>query len=154
MKINYRFIGSFVIVVIALFLLGTGSEILVQPIVKGVAIPLGTFITWIGIIALPLTILYGSKSMSNPSSRIEKIFHKTLKALCLLGFSWGFVSYWLAANWSFNFSVREEFRGSPDAYEYFKIFTIILVLLPIGTGLVFAIRKLILSLTKVIKKEN
>jgi len=154
MKINYRFILSFLVFVVALFLLGSGSDWLLQPIFKGVEFPLGTMIAWAGIIALPLTLFFGSKSISHPTNSVEKIVHKTFKFLIILGCLWGFMSYWLAGNWSFNFFDQDKFRGSSQAFEYFKIMTVVLVLLPLVVGFFYAIKKTFMGLQKFREKNK
>ncbi|GMQ24875.1 hypothetical protein Aoki45_15570 [Algoriphagus sp. oki45] len=102
-----------------IFLLITGSPLLVYPLDKGGLIPLGTFITWIGMISLPFSVYWGAKELRQPTSRFNMILSVVLKLLILLGILWVPISYLLAGNLSFSFSEKEVFQGGQTAMKWF-----------------------------------
>lgn len=50
------FITALAVIAICAYLLITGSPLLLRSLADDIYVPLGTFITWIGLIALPLSI--------------------------------------------------------------------------------------------------
>ena len=111
-------------------------------LIKSLAFPVGTLTTWMGLVAFPLVFYLSHRSIRVPGTSFEKMISWSFKSLVLLGFSWGFISYILAANWGFNFEVRENFRGSVGAGNIFWNFTYFLVIAP----LVLIIIKLVVPL--------
>lgn len=145
---NYFYFLSICVFLLATFLLVTGSPLLLLEI-GNAGFPFGTLITWLGVIALPLAIYFGSSKLQRPTGKTMRIFRLILLIMIVLACSWGFVSYFLAANWSFSFSNRAtHFRGSPAAAWYFWRYAYLVGGLPFAFLLVFWIYKLILKWKK------
>jgi hypothetical protein len=104
-------------------LLVTGSFLLTLALDSDKSIPLGTFITWIGVISLPLTIYWGIKEMRTPSRKITNLLSILLKIVILLGILWVPISYVLAGNISFTFSEKATFQGGQTAMKWFWYLT-------------------------------
>ena len=113
------FLASLAVFITALVLLFTGSHILDRSMSKTANIPWGTFITWLGMISLPLSLFLGIKRVRRPDSRIETYLSKTLKALIILAILWAPICYLLAGNIAFNFSGTEGFQGGEAAMKWF-----------------------------------
>lgn len=119
---NRRKIYFFSFMIATLFtisLLITGSSLLTIALDDEQTIPLGTFITWSGMISLPLTIYWGVKELRKPSRRLNRILSGFLKIIITLGILWVPISYLLAGNISFTFSERESFQGGQVAMKWF-----------------------------------
>lgn len=119
---NRRKIYFFSFMIATLFtisLLITGSSLLTIALDDEQTIPLGTFITWSGMISLPLTIYWGVKELRKPSRRLNRILSGFLKIIITLGIIWVPISYLLAGNISFTFSERESFQGGQVAMKWF-----------------------------------
>ncbi|MEM6685375.1 MAG: hypothetical protein AAF617_06215 [Bacteroidota bacterium] len=114
---TYFFIALSLTVSVALLLV-TGSFLLTLSL-GSASIPLGTFITWIGMISFPLTIYFGIKELQTPSNTYNKILSKLLKTIILLGILWVPISYLLAGNLSFTFSETQTFQGGQVAMKWF-----------------------------------
>lgn len=117
------FFVALTVLTISAVLLVTGSPLLIVGLDKNDTIPLGTFITWAGMISLPLSIYLGIAELRKPSGKLNKILSGMLK-ICIVGaILWVPVSYFLAGNISFTFSERETFRGGQTAMKGFWGFT-------------------------------
>lgn len=113
------FYGSLVATLSSIILLATGSSLLTLALDNSNSIPLGTFITWTGMISLPSTIYWGFKELRKPSNKVNRILSRMLKIIIILGILWVPISYLLAGNLSFSFSQRESFQGGVDAMSWF-----------------------------------
>ena len=102
-----------------IILLVNGSSILTLPLSNKKSIPLGTIITWVGMISLPLTVYWGVKELRKPSSKLNRILSGILKTVIILGILWVPISYLLAGNLSFSFSEKESFQGGQAAMKWF-----------------------------------
>ena len=118
-KRNSWFFSSLLVLIFALFFLVSGSSILSVTIDKLNTIPLGTFITWAGIISLPLAIYWGVHKVRNPENVLYKYLSIILKLLIILSILWVPISYLLAGNISFSFTEKETFQGSQEAMKWF-----------------------------------
>ncbi len=117
------FFVSLTVLTISAVLLVTSSPLLTVGLDKNDTIPLGTFITWAGLISLPLSIYLGISELRNPTGSLNKILSGMLK-ICIAGaILWVPVSYFLAGNISFTFAERETFRGGQTAMILFWRFT-------------------------------
>jgi len=117
------FAASLVVAIIVVILLASGSSILNIPLDKKNTVPLGTFITWIGIIALPLSIYWGVKKLRMPQGGLYKAISILLKVALALAILWVPVCYLLAGNLSFSFSEKETFQGGQLAMRLFWIYS-------------------------------
>ena len=113
------FLGCLVVTFSTIILLVTGSSLLTMPLDSSNTIPLGTFITWAGMISLPLSIYWGVKELRIPTSRLNSILAKVLRLVIILAMLWVPLSYLLAGNLSFSFSEKETFQGGQTAMIWF-----------------------------------
>ena len=104
---------------VIIILLAAGSSLLTIALDKDESIPVGTLMTWMGMISLPLTIYWGIKELRKPSSKLNSILSGLLKIIITLGILWVPLSYLLAGNLSFSFSEKETFQGGQDAMKWF-----------------------------------
>src|SRR6056297_3392645 len=100
------FYTSLILTLSVITLLVTGSNLLIIPLDNSKSIPFGTFITWTGMVSLPLTIYWGIKELRKPLSKLNRIL-------------WVPISYLLAGNLSFTFSEKETFQGGQIAMRWF-----------------------------------
>lgn len=120
----YLFAALFVIL-ISMGLLVSGSPLLTLGLDEADTVPLGTFTTWAGLIALPVAVYFSVKVLREPSGKWYGFLSGFLKFIALLAVLWVPISYLLAGNMSFSFSsANDGFRGSPLAYVWFKRFTL------------------------------
>ena len=124
------FYSSLTVLVITAVLLISGSSILIRPLSSDPYIPLGTPITWLGIISLPLSIYLGNKKFRNPSNSKSKFLSDFLKICLFLAILWAPVCYLLAGNFSNTFTEKEEFQGGQLAMQWFWRFTYGIVIAP------------------------
>ena len=104
---------------LVIYLLITGSPILTISLAENANIPLGTFITWAGMISLPLTVYWGIHPLRHPKSTWHIALSIGLKVILALGILWVPIAYGLAGNISFTFSESETFQGSQLAMQWF-----------------------------------
>lgn len=137
MKAKALIFVSSVILVFCLILLVTGSPILGTPLVNKTAFPSGTIISWIGIIALTITIYLVFILLRHSTRSNYKMLSYVLRSIVIFAALWGLTGFLLAGNWAFIFQNHDEFRGSIEASRLFWIYTASLVLLPVLLILVF-----------------
>ncbi|OEJ99899.1 hypothetical protein BFP71_10145 [Roseivirga misakiensis] len=113
------FLSALLLTISVIVLLFTGSPLLTTSLTSDGSVPLGTFITWAGMISLPLTIYWGIKELRKPSSKLNRVLSELLKIIILLGILWVPISYLLAGNLSFTFSEKETFQGGQAAMRWF-----------------------------------
>ena len=113
------FVVSLSCTILSLVLLVTGSSILTIGIGPNNKVPLGTFITWVGLISVPSTIYFGSKELRKPNTKWNKVLAIGLKIFLILALLWIPISFLLAGNLSFSFSERETFQGGQLAMKLF-----------------------------------
>lgn len=119
---NKRKIGfySFLILTFCvIILLATSSSVLTIDLDNSNSIPMGTFITWVGMISLPLSIFFGIGKLRKPTGKFNRILAMLLKFILVLAILWVPISYLLAGNISFNFSEKETFQGGQVAMKWF-----------------------------------
>ena len=144
-KQKIRFYFSLTAVLITIFLLVTGSPILSKPLYNSSTIPFGTIITWVGIIALPLSIYWGNNNFRNPNTTFNKYLGNFLKVIILLTFLWVPISFLLAGNLSFSFTEKETFQGGQLAMKWFWRITYGTAISPILLIIIYWLSQLILS---------
>ena len=130
-KPSLYFFACLLIFILVLSLLITGSSILTVPLYEGSSIPMGTPITWMGLIALPLTIYFGVGEFRDPKKR-HKLFNQLLTFFVGLAVLWVPISYLLAGNLSFSFSgTATGFQGGQLAMKLFWGYTYGIAILPL-----------------------
>ena len=98
------------------YLLLTGSPLLLATAIERIGLPLGNVIVWAGMVSLPVATYLGFRSCLERETPLRRALRFVARALLVLGAAWGFVSYGLAGNWAYNFSVRAGgFQGSETA---------------------------------------
>lgn len=122
---------SSIILVSSIFLIVTGSPILNIPVNKESTFPSGTLVSWIGLIALTVTIYFGFNKILRSNNSSHRIFRFAFISIIILASLWGLIGFLLANNWAFTFQNHDEFRGSIEASRYFWIYTASLVLFPV-----------------------
>ena len=119
-------------------LLISASPLLTYNLSKKSFFPLGTIITWVGIISLPTFIFLAISGFRKPNNILEKIFKWIFLNLIAISSVWGILGFVLAKNWSFTFSnTAEGFRGGTAAGYWFWNLTYILVLLPVLITIIY-----------------
>jgi heme/copper-type cytochrome/quinol oxidase subunit 4 len=113
------FFSSLIVTFSTIILLVMGSSLLMIALDDANSIPLGTFITWAGMITLPLSVYWGIKELRKPSEKLNRILSGFIKIIIILGILWVPISYLLAGNLSFSFSEKETFQGGQDAMKWF-----------------------------------
>jgi hypothetical protein len=138
---------SLLILITCLFLIVKGSAVLNMPVIKGTAFPVGTIVSWIGLIALAVTLFSIFNKICNSLGPGARILRYVYLGFTILAALWGFIGFFLAGNWAFTFHNHDDIRGSIEASEVFMYFTASLVLFPviliITTGLVSLLLKLV-----------
>ncbi len=137
-----RTLGLLVSVIIfglSLYLLVTGSSVLLISLSDSSNIPLGTFITWLGMIALPFIFYFSIRRFRLPQTRTEKVFSQILKLFIALAVLWVPISYLLAGNISNTFTEKAEFQGGQLAMKIFWFNCYFTVAAPIFLAFVFGI---------------
>lgn len=110
---------SLVVFCSVIFLLVTGSPLLNHPLSESLGLPLGTLITWMGFLSFPGMLYFGFPALRTPESKAQRFLKRAWMISLVLALAWPFVSFYLAANWSFSFRLQEAFRGSDRASYYF-----------------------------------
>ncbi len=149
MKQKVCFGISLIIMVVVVILLSTGSNLLTIPFLTENQMPFGTVISWLGMISLPAAIYCGIKNIYKPQSPGLRRYRNVIIILITLSVLWGFLSYYLAGNWAFNFKQQAQFRGSAKASTYFWSYTFITAILPLVFLLVYKINNFF-----ILKKEQ
>lgn len=110
---------SLIVTLLVIILLITGSKVLTISLDENDTIPLGTFITWIGLISLPLAVLLSIKELRIPTRTFNSILSRLLKTILILAILWVPISYLLAGNISFTFGEKTSFQGGQIAMKWF-----------------------------------
>lgn len=139
---------SLFLFVVSAYLLFTASPLLTLGLDEADTIPLGTFITWIGIIAFPSFLFFSIGDLYSPKSSLASWFSKLLKALIILAILWVPISALLAGNLSFSFSEKSSFQGGQLAMQWFWYFTYFLVVAPVIVTLVYKLLSFFISFGK------
>lgn len=130
-------------VFLSTFLLVSGSDLLLIPLVEAPYLPLGNIITWVGITALPLSIYFGIGKIRKPHTKTETFYNRVLKIIIALAVAWGFVAYGLAGNFATTFKNQPGFVGSSRAAEYYWYYNYLVVLAPLVFLLIYGLHRLI-----------
>lgn len=107
---------SLAIQVLVLFLLATGSGLLLEPFF-GTSLPWGNFLTWLLLTLFPLNFLVIRRSTRVHSVPL-RVFYALVYLGLILGFFWPFVSRILTGNWAASFNGQDTKRQIWDYYTY------------------------------------
>jgi hypothetical protein len=127
-KNTIKFIISLSILLFALVLLITGSSLLNQNLM---GIPSGNVITWLGFIALQLSIYWGHYNFDKSKSLPVRIIKSIMITLIIISVLWFGLAYLLSGNINFNFKASPDFIGSTKASNLFWNINYFIVLAPI-----------------------
>ena len=111
-------------------LLISGSPVLTYSIGDKFIIPLGTPITWIGLLSFPILLFLSIKKIQTPNTKWYKTLRIILLINLILAFLWVPICFLLSGNISFTFSEKEQFQGGQLAMKIFWIFSYSLVIAP------------------------
>ncbi len=125
------FFGSLIVLLTVIVLLLTASNLLTFSLSDDPYIPLGTFITWAGIIAFPLTIYWGMDNWRKPVGRAERILSSLLKFQIVLATLWLPICFALSGNMAFTFVEKENFQGGQSAMRLFWYFNYFMGVAPL-----------------------
>lgn len=142
------FYSLVIVIIVTTALLISGSPLLVKPLVSDPYIPLGTPITWLGIISLPLSFYLCIEKLRNPIDPITKYLSVILKFFLVLAVLWTPICYMLSGNFSNSFTEKAEFQGGQTAMKWFWRYTYSMVLGPLLILIVFWIFSLLGKLKK------
>ncbi len=101
----------------------SGSELLVKPITYDPFIPLGTIISWFGLISLELLLLVLTNNVLEKAGLFNKLLGLMAVTLLVLAVLWAPVSYVLSGNFAFNFSEPNPLGDHLLASKIFWYFT-------------------------------
>ena len=142
---KFYFFASLTIFIIVAILLITGSFVLTEPLYNGSTIPMGTPLTWLGIMSLPLAIYFGVERFRNPT-KIYTLLSPLLKFSLTMAVLWIPICYLLAGNFSFSFSEKEVFQGGQLAMKWFWGYSYGVVILPLLLLVIHWVLKLVRTL--------
>ena len=148
------FYSALILTISVIMLLATGSSLLTASLDNDDSIPLGTLITWTGMISLPLSIYWGLKELRKPSSKLNGILSGFLKIIIIAGILWVPISYLLAGNLSFTFSEKQSFQGGQAAMRWFWRLSYGIGIGAILTLIVYWISLLFINKKSVAKPKN
>lgn len=131
MSNRFKAISCLIIAFFCAYLIISGRPFLAQPILPSFEMPWGNYITWIGFIALPFSLLFGFSFLRKPINATSRILNKLLRLNILLALLWVPLSYFLAGNLKNNFKNSESFQGGPLASEIFWVYCGVLAGLPL-----------------------
>ena len=97
-------------------------------------IPLGTFVSWIGIFAYAAFwyVVLPAKNYN----LILRFVERAKRINLFLAVLWGIFSFWISGNWSFTF------ENHPQHFRNWIAFTALIVLLPLFLLLLLGIRRI------------
>lgn len=107
--------------IVVVILLTSGSSFLTVSLDTENQVPAGTFITWFGMITLPLSVFLGCGKLRNSETVFQNFLSVIIKMVIILGVLWLPFSYLLAGNIAFNFTEKLTFQGGQLAMKLFWI---------------------------------
>lgn len=132
-KSKVYFFSGIILTVGVIALLVSGDSLLLISLNSAGTLPLGTIITWAGMISLPLTIYWGVGEFRTPTTGLTRVLSGLLKGGMLAGLLWVPIAYLLAGNLSFSFSQKETFQGGQDAMRWFWVLSYGIAIIAIST---------------------
>jgi hypothetical protein len=139
--------------VVCVILLVSGLPLLGVSLI-GQSFPVGTLITWIGLVALPLALFTAFPGLRNPVSGADKFFRLLLLVILILAGLWGLFAFLLSGNWAFTFDgTAQKFSGSEQASRLFWKITYLIVSAEWFFILIYMFSKWIIRLKNLSKRE-
>ncbi len=134
------FLISLCVFLLCSYLLVTASPALEYPLGENETVPLGSFITWAGLMALPTSLYWGVGKFRKPHDFLHRSMAVGLKTLIALTLLWLPISFGLAGNMNFNFGQTETFQGGQTAMSLFWGLSLGI---PLGTIVLFVVHLMI-----------
>ncbi len=134
------FLISLCVFLLCSYLLVTASPALEYPLGENDTVPLGSFITWAGLISLPISLYWAVRRFREPKGFVYRSMAVALKIVIVLAFLWVPISYGLAGNMNFNFGQSEIFQGGQTAMSLFWGLSLGI---PLGTIVLFVVHLMI-----------
>ena len=109
-------------------------ELLEYELLERQNIPLGTFVSWIGIFAYAAfcyLVLPGKNS-----DLILRFVERAKRINLFLAVLWGLFSFWISGNWAFTF------KNNPHNFNAWLGFTALIILVPLALLLLLGIRRI------------
>jgi hypothetical protein len=124
-------------------LLVTASPVLEWAVSEDPYVPFGNILTWLALIALPMSLYFGIKRFRSPKTNIDRFYRMCMTIGISLGVLWYPVTWYLADNFSGSFGGNNGFRGSVVAGEYFWSFTYLVTAFPLFLLMIYQIERFI-----------
>jgi len=121
------------------FLLISGAAILTKAVPFSESIPMGTPISYSGIVALSMALWLSVQNRKRHFDALGRYFHIVAVMSLMLAILWLPVSWLLAGNLSFTFTEKAEFQGGQQAMRLFWIYSGLVVMLPLAVTLLYYI---------------
>lgn len=103
MKIKYWHIIPLLIFVLSAYYLISGSDLLVKPLSYDPYIPLGTVITWFGLISMELLLYILTINTIQKKGWFSMLIRTSVLMLLILSIAWAPTAFALSGNFAFNF---------------------------------------------------
>lgn len=135
MQLDQKFlilIMSLVMFFLASYMLVTGSDYLMVGIDPYDRLPLGTPITWFGLVSLPLAVYYGSRLIRQTQTRLYRVFRWMIFTAIVGAVLWLPIAYLLSGNLTFTFGNASGFQGSNMAMLIFWNYSFAIPVLAMG----------------------
>ena len=145
-KNQVLFYLSLAVTSLVLYLLFTGSSVLLFKITESPYLPAGTPITWLGLIGFTAVFLFGFSRLKTTNSKALKFCYTLFRIAFILAVLWLPLSIGLSGNLSNSFGEKLSFQGGQMAMKIFWINSYTPVLLPLTASIFYLIIKLIIKL--------
>lgn len=123
---------SALVFVTAVYLLVTGSPLLLISLNERMGLPLGNLVAWLGMLSLVLMVAPGWGSLWVSNADRDRVFCRLWWLLLAMVLAWPLIGFALAGNWSNSFSGSAPgFRGSPAASRVMFSYSAAAVILPL-----------------------
>ena len=130
---SFRFIIPLIVFLGCIYILAFQPQILLVSVFEEKSFPLGTIVSWLGLIGF--VCFFYLLLTFNVNNSIEKLLKQILILDISLSLLWGIVSYFLLGNWGFNF----------DNSTYSMVWIVLtcsIVLIPVFLTVVFVLLRL------------
>jgi len=114
----------------SLGLLVSGSPLLLLMLSARMGLPLGTAVTWFGMLAWGALLHFGSVALPDPAPRADRFYRGSWRVALTLALLWPLAGFGLAGNWAYTFSDTDGFRGGQAAMQLFWVNSVVVVALP------------------------
>ena len=131
MRRKFLIISAMIIFLIAAYLLLTTSSILSIYILEKPGLPIGTVITWLGIVSIHILVFFGSRKLDRTSLISRRLIKPGLPVLFLLAILWIPIGFILSGNLAFNFRGQTFLGTNIESSEVFWFNNYFVVAAPI-----------------------